>query len=369
MSNSYNLQEINQEKALNLCQFYIRAGQNMLMVGPKGIGKTHLSIQSALKCGFKLSYVNLSVLERPDLAGFPILNDNSDVINFKSPHYLPPLKEGQKPDIVILFDEIDKCSSDLWAPLLEILQFRTINGKKINCVACILTGNLMSESKSYSNEISGPLLDRCSKYILSFDFNVWLKWAQESVLHPLVLGFLSSNQDAVIGAPEATEWAVPTPRGWEFVSKALIRAGELKITDIDTITSIVAGFVGENAAIRFSEWYSYSRHLEKFLIPLIENGFCNIEYHKLEPTEQLVFAIMACYLAKNKVLEKKGKKRLKHLEHLCNFFLNEKVAPEVQLLAMSNAFSFDLIVKEKLYECDLFLKMHKELTDSANEIK
>lgn len=368
MTNSFNLREINQEEAINLCQFYIRSGQNMLMLGRRGIAKTAIAMQSIKECGFKINYINLSVLDRSDLAGFPSLFETGDIVNYKSPYYLPTLKDNQKSDCVLLFDEVDKAQQEVMQPLLEILQFRKINGKPLNAFSCILTGNLINENAN-SNLIPSTILDRTSKYILSFDFQKWLDWAKLNNIHDLILGFLSSNPNLACGEIEDTNMASPSPRGWSLASEALIQAHKNKITDVNTITSIVAGFVGENAAIQFQQWYSYSRNLEKHILVLIETGFCNIDYHKLDPTEQLVFAIMACYIAKNKVLEKTGKKRLKYLDYLCKFFIDTNVAPEVQLISMINAFSPEMIVKEKLYECKSFLALHTSLTNITENTK
>ena len=41
----------------------------------------------------KINYINLSVIERPDLAGYPDMSAPGDIINFKSPYFLPKLLE------------------------------------------------------------------------------------------------------------------------------------------------------------------------------------------------------------------------------------------------------------------------------------
>src|SRR5271165_4321936 len=184
MTNSINLQEINQEQAINLARFYIKSKLNCAFFGRRGVGKTSLFSQAVKDCGYKLNYINLSVIERPDLAGYPNMMDSSDIITFKSPYFLPPLKDGQKPDQVILFDEIDKAPSETTAPLLEILSNKTINGKPVNVASCLLTGNLFNEG-AYSNMISSAILDRTAKYILQYDFDCWLDWAKLNNVHDL----------------------------------------------------------------------------------------------------------------------------------------------------------------------------------------
>src|SRR5690606_28038254 len=139
--------------------------------------------------------------------------------------------------------EVDKAPPEVTAPLLEILQFKKINGKPINVAGCILTGNLFNEG-AHSNLINTALLDRGAKYILSFNFEKWIDWAKAHAVHDLILGFLRSNPEFACGKIEDSTYASPSPRGWTYASNALIRAKELKIVDIDTVTQIISGFVG-----------------------------------------------------------------------------------------------------------------------------
>ena len=124
MTSALNLVELDQEQALHLGKFFIRSGQNLFLFGRRGIGKSHIAMQAAQACKLKINYINLSVIERPDLAGYPNLNDINDVVSFKSPSFLPLLKDKAKPDSILLFDEVDKAPPEITAPLLEILQFR-----------------------------------------------------------------------------------------------------------------------------------------------------------------------------------------------------------------------------------------------------
>src|SRR5574338_808417 len=148
MSNALNLPEIDQEQALHLSKFFIRSHQNLFLFGRRGVGKTHIALQAAEECNFKVNYINLSVIERPDLAGYPNIHEPGEVITFKSPAFLPKLLDANKPDSIILFDEVDKAPPEVTAPLLEILQFRAVNGIPLNIASCILTGNLINEGRS-----------------------------------------------------------------------------------------------------------------------------------------------------------------------------------------------------------------------------
>ena len=366
MNNTLNLQEIDQEQACNLCKFYISTKQNLFLFGRRGLGKTEIAIQSAKECNFKINYINLSVIERPDLAGYPDMSSSGNIINFKSPYFLPPLIESTEPDSIILFDEVDKAPPEVTAPLLEILQFKKINGRNINAAACILTGNLFNEN-AHSNLISLALLDRGPKYILSFDFEKWIDWAKAHDVHDLILGFLRSNPELACGKIEDSNYASPSPRGWTLASSALLKAKDLKIVDIETVSQIISGFVGYEAGLKFKIWYEYYRKFEPFIKSLIDTGTMNINYLELAPTEQVVFVITACYFAKQKAIcdLNKTKDKFLSLENLCNFFINYQVDYELQVMGLYNSFDFNFITINKLYQCKQFFDLFKNISSNV----
>jgi hypothetical protein len=361
MGNALNLAELDQEQALNLAKFYISTNNNCFFFGRRGVGKTQIALRAAKECGFKVNYINLSVIERADLLGYPNMTAEGDIITYKSPEFLPRLVDNAKPDSILVFDEVDKCYPEIWAPLLEILQFRTINGKPINAASCILTGNLIEEG-AYSNQISTAILDRGAKYILSFNFEKWVEWARIHQVHDLIIGFLVKYPDLACGKIEDT-CASPSPRGWTMASEAIIQARPLKIVDIETTTQIIAGFVGHEAAIKFKVWYEHFRKFDVLVASIIEAGRITFDYASLAETEKIVFVIAACHHAKMKTLEEK-KSKLIYLENLCRFFEGHTVDPEIKMLALNNAFTFDMIAEKKWYACKSFFDLFSKMNES-----
>jgi len=364
MTNALNLPEIDQEQALELCKFFIQSKQSLFLFGRRGTGKTEIAIQAIESCKYNVNYINLSVIERPDLAGYPNINSPGDVINFKSPSFLPALLDNNKPNQIILFDEVDKASPEVTAPLLEILQRGSINGKKINVSSCILTGNLANEG-AYSNQISSALLDRGSKYILNFNFEKWVDWAKLNDIHDLILGFLRSHPDLACGNVEDTKYATPSPRGWTLASHALIKAKNFKIVDIETITQIISGFVGHEVGIKFKVWYEHYKKFEPYVQSIIEIGSSSLDFEKLQGTEKIVFAIALCHYAKQKYLQefKKTNYTASHLENLVKFFNTTNIDKEIKIMGLYNAFDLEMVAKYKMFTCVNFFNMFKTLSE------
>ena len=253
---------------------------------------------------------------------------------------------------------------EVTAPLLEILQFKRINGKPINATACVLTGNLMNEG-AYSNAISTALLDRGAKFILSFSFDKWLDWAKSNGVHDLITAFLQSNQELACGNIDDSCYASPSPRSWTLASEALIKARKMKIADVDTITQIISGYVGSQAGLKFEFWYKYYRQFEQFIHYIIDTGTTTFEFDKLVPTEKIIFIVSLCYYAKQKVIVEKSKNKFIYLERLCNYLICNKVDPEIQIIGLHNSFTFESIAKHKLYESKIFFDHFGALNGSV----
>lgn len=364
MVNSLNLPELDQEQALNLSKFFIKSKQNLFLFGRKGTGKTELILQAAKECNVKVNYINLSVVERTDLAGYPNLHSDGDIITFKSPYYLQKISSNEKANSIILFDEVDKAPCEVTSPLLEILQFRKINGVPINATSCFLTGNLINEG-AYSNLVSTALLDRGAKYILTFNFEKWFEWAKNNDIHDLILGFLKSNPDFACGKVEDCVYASPSPRSWTLASNALIKARQSKIVDIESVTHIISGFVGMEAGIRFKIWYENYKKFEPYAISIVEKGNVNFNYNSLTPSEKVVFIITVCHFAKQKIYKDHVKNNFSSLENICNYFIDNHVDNELLTIGLYNAFSFDAVAKLKLYECKIFFDLFTKISESG----
>lgn len=356
-----NLKELNAEEAGNMLRFSIRTGSNLFLFGRRGVGKSSLTTNAIKALGYKVGNINLSTLERPDLAGYPnIINNDGDVITFKSPWFLPPLKD--KADLVLVFDECDKAPIELQNPLLEILSSRTINGKPINAVACVLLGNMIGEGAN-SNLLSSALLDRGAKYQLVFDAEKWLIWARNNGVHDLVIGFLQHHKELICGESEYS-MASPSPRSWTLASDAVKKAREFKLVDIETVFSIVSGFVGLEVGTKFRVWYEHYRRFEPIANSLVEKGTHPVDWSKWSPTERMVFVICACHLARLRFVESKvkGKGRYVGIERLCGFL--EGIDLELQVMGLANSYPAEFVVRQdvKLYSCSAFFEMSKRLS-------
>ena len=294
-ASDFNLEKLNTKELSEHIDSTIKVGGNIAVFGMRGSGKTQISKQEIKKSGMHEVYINLSVLERVDLGGYPnIMSSDAKrkFVDFLLPQFYEPMFESNR-GVVALLDEVDKADPSLWAPLLEFTQFRSINGRQLpNLKAIILTGNLISEG---GTRPSLPLLDRAEKYLVEADATSWLEWAGKSGhIHPAITAYISDNPKDLFGAVNPDDrYADPSPRSWHRASE-LLYSGEKNGWNLKLLNKKVCGCVGKDAGIRYSSYYEYYQQL----LPMVEDVFkgnnVSAVYNSLEPTKQLVASMITC---------------------------------------------------------------------------
>ena len=308
MANSdFNLERLNTKELGQHVHASCMMGSNVAIFGRRGSGKTEICKQEIKASGFQEVYLNLSVLERVDLGGYPdVMNGNrkKNFVDFLLPQFYEPMMDTKGKKVVLLLDEVDKADPSLWAPLLELVQFKSINGRELpNLQASLKTGNLISEGGARP---SLPLLDRAEKYLVEADVSSWVDWAGKAgKIHPSILSYIHDNPADLFGAVDPEErYADPSPRGWTGAS-AILYAGEANNASAELLNKKVAGRVGKQAGIKYAHYYDHYQTLLPLVDKLYEGKNIDKEYLKLEPTKKLVAGIIIGTRLANKLDELK----------------------------------------------------------------
>lgn len=349
-TSDFNLQKLSTKELSEHTSATIQMGGNIAVFGRRGTGKTEISKTEIKKLDFKEVYLNLSVMERVDLGGYPDVTAparNSQYVDFLMPRFYEEMIEG-KQGVVALLDEVDKADPSLWAPLLEFTQFRTINGRPLpNLHAIIMTGNLISEG---GQRPSLPLLDRTEKFLVEADATSWLDWAGKSGrIHPSVTAYISDHSRDLFGAVDPEErYADPSPRGWDRASQILF-AGEDRGWSSYLLNKKVSGCVGKDAGIKYSNYYEH--YLE--LVPMVEDIYAgrdvSAKYLAMPPTKQLVACMIACTRLANQLDHVEvGGELPPSIKHVGKFL--HKVSHENVLVAVRSQVQIERLVKFNLDE-------------------
>lgn len=264
--------EITQDTLKHLMIFTIGRGGNLISFGPAGIGKTEIAMQACEETGYGHKYLNLSVLEAPDLLGLPTVNEKTNKSIYALPEGFPLVSEAEAKETVLLVDELDKAKPELQNPMLELFQFRSINGTLLKFRAVIATGNLPDEG-AYSQTVSHALTNRCGVYKVTHSYQAWQDWAVPAGVNPLIVGFLSRNTNFLLKPPpdgDETAYCHPSPRAWTLAAKDL--DGTSADDPIEFQELLVAGRVGTGAATKFKVWLEHYRHIAPAIDALVQKG-------------------------------------------------------------------------------------------------
>lgn len=277
----------NQSAYTKMADHFLRTKGNLMVFGKAGSGKTEIALQRARTWavehgGYKVlpsgeldgvhcSYLNGSCLEPPDLIGLPVPGDNFTV-KYLSPAFLPIKGVGDPRPRVLVVDEIDKCKPELQNPMLELFQFRSMNGRELNVQAIIATGNLPDEH-AHSEPVSHALTNRCGIIQLKIEYDAWREWAISSgKVHSLIVAFLS-KETGLLHKPndsgDLTAYVSPSPRSWAHASNDLINSeGE----SIEWQYLLLASHVGAAAAAKFKVWLEHYRLVAPIVDALVQKG-------------------------------------------------------------------------------------------------
>lgn len=345
----FNLQKLNTKELSEHVGATIQMGGNIAVFGRRGTGKTEISKSEIKKHDFHEVYINLSVLERVDMGGYPNImaaSQQKRFVDFLLPQFYEPMIDGKR-GVIALLDEVDKADQSLWAPLLEFTQFRTINHRPLpNLHAIIMTGNLISEGGARP---SLPLLDRTEKFLVEADATSWLDWAGKSGrIHPSITAYVNDHPKDLFGAVDPEErYADPSPRGWDRASQILF-AGEDRGWSTHLLNKKVAGCVGKDAGIKYSNYYEH--YME--LLPMIEDIYLGKDvtsrYSPLEPTKKVVACMIACARLASQLDQVEGTELPPSVKHMGKFL--NKVSHENVLVAVRSQVQIERLVKFNLDE-------------------
>jgi hypothetical protein len=364
-TSDFNLKKINTQELSEHIAASIQSDSTIAIFGQRGCGKTQISKYEIKQAKMKEVYLNLSVLERVDMGGYPNImgaNLQRKFVDFLLPQFYESMIDGTE-NVVALLDEVDKADPSLWAPLLEFTQFHSINGRHLpQLKAIIMTGNLISEGGARP---SLPLLDRSEKYLVEPDATRWLKWAGKTgCIHPSVTSYITDHPKDLFGNVDPEErYSDPSPRGWDRASQILFK-GESLNWSTKLLNSKVAGCVGKDAGLKYSNYYDHYQQL----LPMIEDIFngkrIDDKYEGLEATKKLVACMITCARIATQ-LDKADNSDFPAVGHVGKFL--QKVENETILVAIRSQIQLSRLAKFNLDEHPDWSSIFSKVVDKVSE--
>jgi hypothetical protein len=191
-----------------------RARRAVLLEGPTGIGKSEVVRAMTDRLGIKLCVLDLSLLEPPDLAGLPVIEQGRTT--YALPHILPT--EGQG---ILMLEELNRAERYIQQPALQLLTARTLH-EYVLPEGWVCFAAINPEGSEYQvTSLDRALRARFLELRVRADRAAWLAWAQVQKIHPGVLALVQTHERVFDDVP---------PRTWTYVSHIL---HALRPTDMD----------------------------------------------------------------------------------------------------------------------------------------
>lgn len=238
---------------------------SVMLWGAPGVGKSQGVRQIAKEIETHtgkravVTDVRLLLFNPIDLRGIPTANQEKTLAVWLKPQIFQ-MDESDDVINILFLDEISAAPQSVQAAAYQITLDRVVGEHKLpdNCIV-IAAGNRTTD-KSVAYKMPKALANRLMHMDIEVSFDSWKKWAIESGINPIVIGYLDFRRDALMCFDAASEeLAFATPRSWEMVSNILNRVN----SDIDKVFSLIAGLVGLGQAAELRTWSKVYKDLPK----------------------------------------------------------------------------------------------------------
>jgi Holliday junction resolvasome RuvABC ATP-dependent DNA helicase subunit len=139
---------------------YAKAGDiNVMLIGTHGIGKTSLFNEVVKQLGLKSKYYSTPTLDPwVDVVGVPVPEKETGTLRFYRPK---SLEEAE----IVFFDELNRAHPRVLNSVLEIVQFKTINGVKLPNLKMVWCAINPPGGDYQVEDLDPALIDRFQVYI------------------------------------------------------------------------------------------------------------------------------------------------------------------------------------------------------------
>jgi len=273
----------------------------LFLWGPPGIGKSDIIKQLGTELDAHVIDVRLSLWEPTDIKGIPYFDSNDGTMRWAPPSELPSKTFAANHKQIILFlDEMNSAAPSVQAAAYQLILNRRVGAYELPDNVVIVAAGNRETDKGVTFRMPAPLANRFVHLEMQVDWADWFDWAVDNKIHKDVVGYLTfAKKDLYDFDPKSSSRAFATPRSWSFVSELLTDDD----TDVDTLTDLTCGSIGEGLAIKFM---AHRKHASKMPNPTeILNG----KVKKMESKEisaMYSLTVSLCYELKD-ACDKKAK--------------------------------------------------------------
>lgn len=198
-----------------------REGQHtpVMIWGPPGVGKSQIIAQIATKHQVPLIDIRLSQMEPSDLRGIPFRKE--ELVEWAIPAILPDA-ERHGPQGILFLDEITSATPSVSAAAYQLILDRRLGEYQIPDGWAIFAAGNRQGDRGVTYTMPAPLANRFSHFDFDVNLDDWVAWAYQNGIDERVIAFVRFRPELLFEFdPAHNPMAFPSPRSWEFASRAL----------------------------------------------------------------------------------------------------------------------------------------------------
>lgn len=276
MADSLNMTQITSDKLQRQLSLRIRNGVTspILILGKAGIGKTEQITQLAKDEGIGYKEIRLLLYDAAELKGIPYADKETQTTKIFPQDIFPTAERDGERGILVL-DEVTSCQAQLRTAVFQLLDAkRSLGSYKLPdgwMIVCL--GNGPEDGGNFQG-VEGAFLSRCACYHMEPNYEHWIDWARKHGVNQSIIAFIQTNPDKIHTLTrekwEETDGAClfACPRSWTLASKMLnIYEQDPEVQNFspdekyDLVNDLIAGYVGDDIAILFTELYKLNSQM------------------------------------------------------------------------------------------------------------
>jgi hypothetical protein len=244
-STDISVRQVGPKGAMKAIRKAIQTRRPTFLWGPPGIGKSDVVKQIGETAGREVIDVRLALWEPTDIKGIPYYNADQGKMVWAPPSELPMDADSTA---IIFLDELNSAPPAVQAAAYQLILNRRVGTYTLPKGVDIVAAGNREGDRGVTYRMPAPLANRFVHLEMKVDFDDFQDWATLNKVHPEVVGYVGfAKQDLYDFDPKSPSKSFATPRSWVFVSDLL----QDDDVDNDTLTTLVAGAIGDGLATKF----------------------------------------------------------------------------------------------------------------------
>lgn len=242
----------------------------VLIWGPPGAGKSSAIVALGASLGLPVEVVIASIREPADFAGLPVVTGGE--VGLAPPSWAKRLAQAGRG--ILFLDEISTTPPAVQAALLRVVLDRVVGDLPLPAGVAVVAAANPPDQAAGGWDLSAPLANRFCHLTWRVDPTAWTDgmvqgWPAPTVprlptaweagipqARALIASFVRVRPHLLLHVPReesAAGRAWPSPRTWDMAARLLAACRSAQASD-DTEAELVAGCIGEAAALEFLQW-------------------------------------------------------------------------------------------------------------------